>query len=90
MFGDAANRTVAKAQVIEELYLATLSRRPSVEEAGILQKELPLEEKKEEGFQDLFWALLNAKEFAFTNVQMTVQSGEPFLLKNAKVTRLEK
>jgi hypothetical protein len=53
--------------VIEELYLATLSRLPSGKEMAALKKELADSEGKELFFRDLFWALLNSKEFAFNH-----------------------
>ena len=51
---------------IEALYLTTLSRKPRPDEVasclGILGPQHP-----ESGLSDLFWALLNAKEFAFNH-----------------------
>jgi hypothetical protein len=57
----------ADAAINEELYLATLSRLPSAKEKAALKKELADSEAKEIFFRDLFWALLNSKEFAFNH-----------------------
>ena len=56
----------SRDEVIEELYLAALGRRPRAEEitrlAGAFEGA-PLEEAAAE----LLWALLNSKEFAFNH-----------------------
>ena len=53
-------------QVIEELFLTTLSRKPNAEAVAVVKKGLA-QEKRDEVFRDLFWALLNSKEFAFNH-----------------------
>jgi len=53
-------------KVIEELFLTTMNRRPSADELASVQKALGAEDR-EESFRDLFWALLNSKEFAFNH-----------------------
>jgi hypothetical protein len=52
-------------EVIEELFLATLSRRPTAAEMSQVTRDLGKDTNREEFFRDLFWALLNTKEFAF-------------------------
>lgn len=67
---------------IDELYLTAFARRPSADERAIATAyltELPLDEAgnpippsdpikaAQEGFQDLIWALVNAKEFLFNH-----------------------
>ncbi len=54
-------------QVIEDLFLATLARLPSAAERQVVQRELSAGEARDMVFRDLFWALLNAKEFAFNH-----------------------
>jgi hypothetical protein len=54
------------AEVRDELYLAALGRLPSTSEAKAVQKALS-EGERGEVFRDLFWALLNAKEFSFNH-----------------------
>jgi len=53
-------------EIIEELYLATLCQKPNPAVAAAVKKSLA-EDKREEVFRDLFWALLNSKEFAFNH-----------------------
>ena len=50
--------------LIDELYLATVSRLPTEAERSLLQNSLVGTDRREV-LQDLFWALLNSKEFAF-------------------------
>ena len=52
---------------IEQIYLATLSRSPTTEEQGSITAAFEGNEQREETFRDLFWALLNTKEFAFNH-----------------------
>lgn len=66
--GRLAKLLQAKAspsEVIEELFLATLSRRPAPAELEKVRAALATADSAEEGYRDLFWALLNAKEFGF-------------------------
>jgi hypothetical protein len=55
------------AQVTEELFLATLSRPPSAKETEAVTKALGDGGTREEVYRDLFWALLNSKEFTFNH-----------------------
>ena len=48
---------------LEELYLATLSRRPSAAEELALLKSLSSAESPRAGWEDIAWSLLNSKEF---------------------------
>jgi hypothetical protein len=54
-------------QIIEELYLRTLTRRPSPEEMAKLQAALKEEPDKAKGLEDVFWALMNTREFVFNH-----------------------
>jgi hypothetical protein len=52
----------------DEIFLAILSRLPTATERASFEAELPTgadSVSREEAFRDLFWALLNTKEFAF-------------------------
>lgn len=54
-------------QIVEELYLACLSRKPTateVNEAGAL---VTAARDKTEGFEDLMWSLMNSREFLFAH-----------------------
>jgi hypothetical protein len=53
--------------VVEELFLATLSRFPTAVEVRAVKAELAAGDGAEAVYRDLFWALLNAKEFAFNH-----------------------
>jgi hypothetical protein len=53
--------------IVEELFLATLSRRPTEANLAAVRKALADGERRDEVFRDLFWALLNAKEFCFNH-----------------------
>lgn len=52
---------------IEELYLVTLSRRPSADEAAKAAGWLASANTPKEGLQDLLWVLLNSREFLFNH-----------------------
>ena len=54
-------------QVIEHLYLAALSRKPTESELGHVMKLVEGAEKQNEALEDVFWALLNSKEFIFNH-----------------------
>lgn len=54
-------------QIIEELYLRTLTRRPSPDEMAKLQAALKEEPDKAKGLEDVFWALMNTREFVFNH-----------------------
>ena len=60
-------------QVIEELYLRTLTRRPTAQEtAGLLAiiREEPTAETPDglrQALEDAFWAVLNSREFVFNH-----------------------
>jgi hypothetical protein len=55
------------AEVIENLYLRCFSRKPTPDELAKLTKLLPEEGKPEQALNDVFWSLLNAKEFVFNH-----------------------
>jgi hypothetical protein len=58
--GDADDKVVA------ELFLATLCRPPTEPELAVVRKQMA-PDKREEVLRDLFWALVNSKEFAFNH-----------------------
>jgi hypothetical protein len=53
--------------LVEELFLATLGRQPSDAARTAIRTALADGGSREESFSDLFWALLNSKEFAFNH-----------------------
>jgi hypothetical protein len=54
-------------QVIEELYLRAFSRPPTPAEQAKLKEFFREDRKAEDVLNDIFWSLLNAKEFAFNH-----------------------
>ncbi|MEW6305426.1 MAG: DUF1549 and DUF1553 domain-containing protein [Verrucomicrobiota bacterium] len=54
-------------QVIEELYLRCLSRPPTAEELTKLKAFIQDEKTTETVLNDIFWSLLNSKEFVFNH-----------------------
>jgi len=64
---ELVRRRVPEPQAVEELYLATLSRRPNpgeVEDAVVLLRS---SKSVSEGLEDLMWSLLNSREFLFNH-----------------------
>lgn len=53
--------------VVEELFLTTLARRPTAGEWQSVRSALTSGDPRDVVFRDLFWALLNTKEFAFNH-----------------------
>ncbi len=54
-------------RVAQTLFLATLCRLPTEAERAAVAKALATGDPREEVCRDLFWALLNSKEFAFNH-----------------------
>ncbi|MBX3179767.1 MAG: DUF1553 domain-containing protein [Candidatus Hydrogenedentes bacterium] len=55
------------AEIIDRLYLAAVSRKPSEEEKNQLNAYVDAAENKREALEDVFWTMLNAKEFIFNH-----------------------
>lgn len=54
-------------EIIRELYVRTLSREPSAEEYANLELILAEEKDQKLALEDVFWALLNSREFLFNH-----------------------
>ena len=54
-------------QIIEELYLRCLSRKPTDKEMARLNELIAPEPDKNKALSDAFWALLNSREFMFNH-----------------------
>ena len=52
-------------EIIQELYLVTLSRDPSEAETKATLEFLPEAASRQEFFEDLLWTLINSKQFLF-------------------------
>jgi len=61
----AENKT--PAQIIEELYIRCVSRRPTAVEMERLLKLVDTEKDKKQALEDVFWSLLNSREFMFNH-----------------------
>lgn len=56
--------------LVDEIFLVTLSRLPTERDRAAIRDQIPAQldaAAREEAFRDLFWALLNTKEFAFNH-----------------------
>ena len=54
-------------EIVEELYLRCLARKPTREEVSRLKSFIKDDKKPEAVLNDIFWALLNSKEFIFNH-----------------------
>jgi hypothetical protein len=54
-------------EIVEELYAATLCRKPEAVELEDAVSQLQSSASRKEGAEDLLWALLNSREFIFTH-----------------------
>jgi len=61
------DRKLADAPLVEELYLAAYARYPTAEESRRAVAALSKAKDRRQAAEDLFWALLNAKEFFFNH-----------------------
>jgi hypothetical protein len=55
------------SEIIEELYFRTLARRPTPEELIRLTSIAASEANKQQALEDIFWGLLNSREFMFNH-----------------------
>jgi len=67
----ALNRILSEskepAQILEKLYIATLSRRPTTQERQRLVDYVGRQADLRTGFSDVLWALLNSSEFGLNH-----------------------
>lgn len=54
-------------QIVEELYVRTLTRRPSDKEKADLVALVTADPNPQQALEDGFWALLNSREFVFNH-----------------------
>lgn len=57
----------ADADLVDELYLRTVSRYPDPEEKAAALNTARKAQNRRQGMEDVFWALLNSKEFLYNH-----------------------
>jgi hypothetical protein len=55
------------ADILDEIYIRCLSRRPTEKEHATLTALLADSPDKKQALEDTFWALLNSREFLFNH-----------------------
>ncbi len=58
---------VPHSKIIEEIYIRCLTRKPTEKELTNLMELVSQEENKQQALEDVFWALLNSREFVFNH-----------------------
>lgn len=58
---------LAPPQIVERLYVRCLSRKPTVEEVAALTPLFEGSPNAKQSLDDIFWALLNSREFVFNH-----------------------
>ena len=54
-------------EIIEKVYIRSLTRKPTPEETAQLMKVVQTAPDPDAGLQDVFWAVLNSREFIFNH-----------------------
>ncbi len=54
-------------QILDEIYQRCLTRLPTDEERAALKAEIETQENKNQALEDVFWAVLNSREFVFNH-----------------------
>ena len=62
---DPRQAAAENTRLITELYLSALSREPSAEEMKLALAHIAEVKERRAGLEDVFWAVLNTKEFLF-------------------------
>ena len=55
------------AKMVEELYLRALARFPDGEELADARKAIGAAKTRQQGLEDVLWALMNTKEFLYNH-----------------------
>jgi hypothetical protein len=63
--GKLLAKKLKDSEILEDLYLSTLSRMPTAEDIKENFQYLEKSKNKREGWEDIHWALINSKEFLF-------------------------
>ncbi|MBM3800849.1 MAG: DUF1553 domain-containing protein [Acidimicrobiia bacterium] len=62
-----AKAGLTNREIIEDLYVAALSRLPTAEELGFLTKRVSQRASRREALEDLVWSLVTSREFAYNH-----------------------
>lgn len=62
-----AEKKLSKDEVLDQIYLICLSRKPTDTERTALHAEIAKAPNENQGLQDIFWAVLNSREFIFNH-----------------------
>jgi hypothetical protein len=54
-------------EIIREIYVRTLTRQPTDQEIASLSEVVAAEEDKAKALLDIFWAVMNSREFVFNH-----------------------
>ena len=66
-FGHDVNLKEIINQVVDELFLCSLSRKPTPDEKQAALAEIATASSPQEGYEDFLWTLLNTREFQFNH-----------------------
>jgi hypothetical protein len=58
---------LSQQQIVEKIYMRCISRAPTEAESSTLLKMITEAPNEEQGLQDVFWAVLNSREFIFNH-----------------------
>ncbi|WP_144978045.1 DUF1549 and DUF1553 domain-containing protein [Bremerella volcania] len=64
---DWVKEELTNDQIIDKIYIRCLARKPTAEEREKLTAVLKEEENRQRGLEDVFWAVLNSREFMFNH-----------------------
>ena len=57
----------SRGEIVDELYIRSLSRKPTEKERAKFKAFFTKDAKPREVLEDIFWALLNSREFLFNH-----------------------
>ena len=67
LIGKQLAEKVAVEKILDDIYIRCLTRRPTAKEKENLLAVLAETEDKKQTLEDIFWALLNSREFVFNH-----------------------
>ena len=67
VLGKLADQGLSPDEIINQLYVRCLSRLPTAKEKQTIKTILDAEKDKKSVLEDVFWSLLNSREFLFNH-----------------------